>query len=70
MLSCDNKPSIYLWLQINGDALGVNNLLFRIIHVSISSKTIQKKYSEKYMPNFCTLAVYLHLDNIYQGIYK
>ena len=22
------------------------------------------------MPNFCTLAVYLHLDNIPQGIYK
>ena len=22
------------------------------------------------MPNFCTLAVYLHLDNIRQGIYK
>jgi hypothetical protein len=22
------------------------------------------------MPNFCTLAVYLHLENIHQGIYS
>jgi hypothetical protein len=27
-------------------------------------------YEEKYMPNFCILAVYLHLDNIRQGIYE
>ena len=29
-----------------------------------------KTISKKYMPNFCILAVYLHLDNIRQGIYK
>ena len=28
-------------LQINGDTLGVDNLLFRHYHVSLSSKTIQ-----------------------------
>jgi hypothetical protein len=27
-----------------------------------------KKYKKKYMPNFCTLAVYFQLDNIRQGI--
>jgi hypothetical protein len=31
---------------------------------------LNKKYIKKYMRNFCTLAVYLHLDNIRQGIYK
>ena len=41
MLSCDNKPYIYLGLQINGDTLDVNNLLFGIIPVSLSRKTIQ-----------------------------
>ena len=41
MLKCDNKPSIYLWLQITGDTLGVNNLLFGFIHVSLPSKTIK-----------------------------
>ena len=29
-----------------------------------------KTISKKYMPNFCILAVYLHLDNIRQGIYE
>ena len=41
MLSCDNKPYIYLWIQINGDTLGLKNLLFGIIHLSLSSKTIK-----------------------------
>jgi hypothetical protein len=27
-----------------------------------------KKYKKKYMPNFCTLAVYFQLDNIRQEI--
>jgi hypothetical protein len=44
MSSCDNKPSIYLWLQINGDALGVNNLLFRSISIP-NNKEISSKGS-------------------------
>jgi hypothetical protein len=41
MLNFDNKPSIYLCLQFNGDTLGVENLFFGIIYVSLSSRAIK-----------------------------
>ena len=41
MLNFDNKPYIYLCLQINGNTLGVKIGLFGIIYVSLSSKARQ-----------------------------
>jgi hypothetical protein len=41
MLNFDNKPYIYLCLQINGTTLGVKIGLFGIIYVSLSSKAKQ-----------------------------
>jgi hypothetical protein len=41
MLNFDNKPYIYLCLQINGNTRGVNIGLFGIIYVSLSSKARQ-----------------------------
>ena len=41
MLNCDNKPSIYLCLQINSATLGVKSCFFGIIYVSLWSKSRQ-----------------------------
>jgi hypothetical protein len=41
MLNFDNKPYMYVCLQINGNTLGVKIGLFHIIYVSLSSKARQ-----------------------------
>ena len=41
MFNFDNKPYIYLCLQINGNSPGVKIGLFCIIYVSLSSKARQ-----------------------------
>ena len=61
MLNCDNKPSIYLWLQINGNKLGVNNLLFRHYSCIFTEKNNKIKYSK---PLTFTFNVIKHLTFI------
>ena len=54
MLNLDNKPYIYLCLQINGNTLGVKIGLFGIIYVSLSSKGRQSNTQ-----NHCILPLML-----------